>query len=243
MKLGFPSHSVVKNCLPMQETWVWSLGWEDPLERERATHSSFLAWEITWTEEPGRLQYMELQKSWASWATTQQQGNEITVKPSERQGLDSFQGGEHIQALRGWCLLPPPETCPACFWFGCVLYDKVAVINAVLQNENCESFWWTLEAEERVLGTSTFTASWQPWKCSWRGPVQSCWTEPADSDDDPRQSVRRELNCRLATWCPERWRVGGCEKEPHTFGVRSVVSRISPPAYSKPTPTGSTPSV
>ena len=132
MKLGFPSHSVVKNRLPTQETWVWSLGWEDPLERERATHSSFLAWEIPWTEEPGRLQYMELQKRWASWATTQQQGNEITVKPSERQGLDSFQGGEHIQALRGWCLLPPPETCPASFWFGCVLYDKVAVINAVL---------------------------------------------------------------------------------------------------------------
>ena len=40
----------------MQETWVQSLGQEDPLEKEVATHSSILAWEIPWTEEPGRLQ-------------------------------------------------------------------------------------------------------------------------------------------------------------------------------------------
>ena len=40
----------------MQETQVWSVGWEDPLEEETATHSSILAWEISWTEEPGRRQ-------------------------------------------------------------------------------------------------------------------------------------------------------------------------------------------
>ena len=40
------------------ETWVQSLGWEDPLEKEMATQSSILAWEIPWTEEPGRLQSM-----------------------------------------------------------------------------------------------------------------------------------------------------------------------------------------
>ena len=40
----------------MQETWVRSLGWEDPLEKEMATHSSTLAWRIPWTEEPGKLQ-------------------------------------------------------------------------------------------------------------------------------------------------------------------------------------------
>ena len=48
----------------MQETWVQALGQEDPLEMEMATHSSILAWETSWTEEPGRLQSMELQKSW-----------------------------------------------------------------------------------------------------------------------------------------------------------------------------------
>ena len=46
-----------------QETRIWSVGWEDPLEEEMATHSSILAWEILWTEEPGRLQSMGLQKN------------------------------------------------------------------------------------------------------------------------------------------------------------------------------------
>ena len=45
----------VKNLPAMQDTWVQSLGWEDPLEKEMATHSSILAWEIPWTEEPGGL--------------------------------------------------------------------------------------------------------------------------------------------------------------------------------------------
>ena len=52
---------MVKNLLTMQETWVCSLGWEDPLEKEMATHFSILAWRIPWTEEPGRLQSMRLQ--------------------------------------------------------------------------------------------------------------------------------------------------------------------------------------
>ena len=42
----------------MQETWVQSLGWEDPLEKKMADHSSFLAWEVPWTEEPGQLESM-----------------------------------------------------------------------------------------------------------------------------------------------------------------------------------------
>ena len=50
-------------CLPATwETWVRSLGQEDPLEKEMATHSSILAWRIPWTEEPGRLQSMGSQR-------------------------------------------------------------------------------------------------------------------------------------------------------------------------------------
>ena len=49
---------MVKRLPAMLETWVPSLGWEDPLEQEMATHSSTLAWKIPWTEEPGRLQSM-----------------------------------------------------------------------------------------------------------------------------------------------------------------------------------------
>ena len=48
----------VKDLLAMQETWVWSLGWKDPLEKGMVTYSSILAWGIPWTEEPGRLQSM-----------------------------------------------------------------------------------------------------------------------------------------------------------------------------------------
>ena len=56
----------------MQETWVQSLGWEDPLEEDMAIHSSILAWEISWTQEPGRLQSMGLQKIRHGLATKQQ---------------------------------------------------------------------------------------------------------------------------------------------------------------------------
>ena len=52
-----------KNTPAMQEAWVWSLGGEDPLEKDMATHSSILAWRIPWTEEPGRLQSTGSQES------------------------------------------------------------------------------------------------------------------------------------------------------------------------------------
>ena len=58
-KQGFPGGSTVKNLPAMdetKETWVRSLGWEDPLEEGLATHSSHLAWRIPWTQEPGGIQ-------------------------------------------------------------------------------------------------------------------------------------------------------------------------------------------
>ena len=53
---------LIKNLPAVQETQIQSLGWEDPLEKEMATHSSILAWKIPWTEEPGGLQSMRSQK-------------------------------------------------------------------------------------------------------------------------------------------------------------------------------------
>ena len=53
---------MVKNLPAMRETQVQSMGWEDPLEKGMATHSSILAWTIPWTEEPGGLQFMWLQR-------------------------------------------------------------------------------------------------------------------------------------------------------------------------------------
>ena len=67
--IDFPGGS--DGSLPiMQETWVRSLGWEDPLENEMATHSSTLAWKITWMEGHGSLQSMELQRVRHDWATS-----------------------------------------------------------------------------------------------------------------------------------------------------------------------------
>ena len=68
---GFPDGSSVKNPPAVWETWVQSLGWEDPLEKEMATHSSILAWEIPRTEEPGGLQSMGLQRV----------GHDLVIKP------------------------------------------------------------------------------------------------------------------------------------------------------------------
>ena len=60
----------VKHLLAMRETWVRSLGREDPLEKDMVTHSSTLAWKIPWTEEPGRLQSMGSQRVGHAWATS-----------------------------------------------------------------------------------------------------------------------------------------------------------------------------
>ena len=63
----------VKRLPTMRETRIPSLGWEDPLEKEMATHSSTLAWKIPRTEEPGRLQSMGSQRVGHNLATQQQQ--------------------------------------------------------------------------------------------------------------------------------------------------------------------------
>ena len=61
---------MVKRLSAMQETRVWSLGWEDPLEKEMAAHSSILAWKIPWTAEPGRLPSMGSQRVGHDWASS-----------------------------------------------------------------------------------------------------------------------------------------------------------------------------
>ena len=79
--MSFPGGSVVKNLLPMQELQVRSPGREDPLEEDIATHSSILAWEIPWTEEPG---------GYSSWVTKE---SDIT------EGLNNNNENSYIDAL------------------------------------------------------------------------------------------------------------------------------------------------
>ena len=64
-------------CLQMQELWVRSLVWGDPQEKEMAIHSSILAVEIPWTEEPGGLKPMRSQRAGYNWTTEQQQGSMV----------------------------------------------------------------------------------------------------------------------------------------------------------------------
>ena len=86
---------MIKNLPTMQETWIWSLGQEDHLEKGIATHSSIHGWRIPWTEEPGGLQSMGSQKVRHNWVT-----NTFTFLPltrkcqfcdqEEQKGLLSF---------------------------------------------------------------------------------------------------------------------------------------------------------
>ena len=73
----------------MQETWVWSLGWEDTLKKEMATHSSILTWRIPWTEKPGGLQSHGVIKSW-NWLSNFHQTFKLLYRcESERHSVVS----------------------------------------------------------------------------------------------------------------------------------------------------------
>ena len=93
--LGFPGGSVVKNLPEIQETWIWSLSWEDPLEKRMATYSSILAWRIPClagyspkeNSLPGRLQSMELQRVRHSWVTNMMMIYKIDKDTVEHRGL------------------------------------------------------------------------------------------------------------------------------------------------------------
>ena len=72
---------MVMNLPAMHKTWVWSLGWEDPLGKGIATHSSILAWRIPWREEPGGLQSMGSQRVWYNWMpNTKEQKDSGTIR-------------------------------------------------------------------------------------------------------------------------------------------------------------------
>ena len=109
---------LVKNLPAMQETWVWFLGQEDPLEKEIATHSSILAWRIPWTEEPGRLQTMESQE------------------------LDmTYWLNDKDQARRTGCLMLQGPKLPDEFW-GRVFIDKILGEVCRVCDLPMVGWWW-----------------------------------------------------------------------------------------------------
>ena len=80
-----PVAQMVKNLPAIQESHVQYLGWEDPVEKEVATHSNTLAQRVPWLEEPGRLQSMGLQRVELNWATNRQNKNKMKL---HSQGLN-----------------------------------------------------------------------------------------------------------------------------------------------------------
>ena len=90
---------MVKNLPAVQDTWLWSLGLEDPLEKGVTTLSSILAWRILWTEEPGGLQSMGSQRDGQNWVT-----NTFTFFFHVRKGACSLKAGHASFMIFLWPL-------------------------------------------------------------------------------------------------------------------------------------------
>ena len=88
----------------LQDTWIWSLGREDLLEKEMATHSSILSWKIPWIEEPGRLQSMESQRVGHQWAHTHIRYDTSRLRVTRRKIKGRAKGILHPQQLLSLCL-------------------------------------------------------------------------------------------------------------------------------------------
>ena len=110
---------MVKNLVAMQETWVRSLGWEDPLEKRMATHSSILAWRAPWTEEPGKLQSMPGYSPWGhkELDTTEQ----LSLMPT---------------AISNWGWV---STSYACFYLGNLISSFTHLCPALCNPMNCST--------------------------------------------------------------------------------------------------------
>ena len=117
----------VKNLPAMQETRVQSLGWEDPLEKGMATHSSILPWRISWTEEPGRLQFIGLQGVGHDWAT-----NTFTFRFQEmlKEGPISKLQSRSLLTSKG---KPNGPFCLGVFDFGTVKWLQSHLFHKALQ--------------------------------------------------------------------------------------------------------------
>ena len=89
----------VKRLPVKPETWIWSLGREDPLEKEMATHSSTLAWKIPWMEEPSRLQSIGSQRVGHDWATSQVHWFPKVKQKSKDSDNGGFPGGPVVKNL------------------------------------------------------------------------------------------------------------------------------------------------
>ena len=134
----------------MQEIWVWLLGREDPLEKEMATHSSILAWKIPWTEEPGRLQSMGLQRvrhNLVTWITCLNSHSKRIWEPQQSWKKNPF--------------LPTTVNISKSL----DLHQVIFITAALYTNSICYSFCISalvlrLETKDSGASLKTFTSCW-----------------------------------------------------------------------------------
>ena len=106
----------------MWEMWVWSLGWEDPIEKGVATHSGILAWTILWTEDPGRLQSIGSQRighNGSNWALAHTYTN--THSPTLKNHESHWN-----KSLITWHLFSIFSICHGCTLFEIILFESIA---------------------------------------------------------------------------------------------------------------------
>ena len=169
---------MVKTPPAMKETQVWSLGWEDPLEKSMATHSSLLVWRIPWTEEPGGLQSVKLQRVRHDWAS-----NSFTFTSFYKWNLDLV--------LWRW-----PQLCFTCLnsllhsvylWFSMwSLQTRCFIID---MSELVSVFWVS------VADPDLFPITWADHLGSplWLGPCLSSSVQSCGSDCSPASWRHVEL--------------------------------------------------
>ena len=105
--LDFPGGSVIKNPTAKWETQVQSLGGEDSLEKQMATHSSILAWETPWTEKPGGLQSMGSQRAGHDLGTEQQRRQQILYFSLPLAGVSRLASLHVRERTQGWIFSAP----------------------------------------------------------------------------------------------------------------------------------------
>ena len=156
---------MVKSLTAVRETQVWSLGQEDPLEKEMATHSSILAWKSPWMEEPGRLQSMGLHRVRHSWATSlslSDAGKDWGQK--EKRALEDEVVGWHHQ-----CNKHEPGQNPG----DGKGQEGLAVHWVAKSQTQLGNFTFTFWCWERSRAEEEGVRGWDGWVAS---PMQRTWT-------------------------------------------------------------------
>ena len=156
-----PVAQMVKNLPAVQETRLQSLWWEEPLEEEKATHSSILAWRILWTLEPGRLQSLGVTKSWTRWHTCSLWNKQTHKHFINAQGWDNGKpgGGKHRSV--SYLGLPCTSSCQ-----GSNSYFSPPSLN----REKCFQVAWTKRRKHRKICVPLCTG-----RSAWCSDNHSVW--------------------------------------------------------------------